>query len=155
MERTSPTIFVDADGCPVKEEVYRVARRHHLKVFVVSNSRMRGPGLDEVEPVVVEGGFDAADDWIVERTEEDDIVVSADIPLASRCIDKGCRVLDPRGRVYSEESIGEAVATRDLMAQLREMGNILGGPRPFEKKDRSRFLQSLEEVIRGILRRKD
>ena len=145
-------IFVDADGCPVKEEVYRVAKRYGLKVALVSNSWMRSPPDDWLELVIVNGQFDAADDWIVEHVTENDIVISGDIPLASRCLGKGARVLHPKGREFTEDSIGEALATRDLLSYLRDLGNMTGGPAPFEKRDRSRFLQRLDEVIQAVRR---
>lgn len=145
-------LFVDADGCPVKEEIYRVARRHGVRVTLVANSWLRTPGDDLVELVVVSGAFDAADDWIVERVVEKDLVVTADIPLAARCLEKGAKVLGHRGRRFTEESIGEALASRELMAQLRDMGVASGGPRPFEKKDRSRFLHQLDEAVRELTR---
>ena len=147
-------IFVDADACPVKEEIYRVARRYVLKVTLVSNSRMRTPGEDWVEAVVVDGQFNAADDWIVEHVRGHDIVITGDIPLASRCLAKGARVLAPTGRVFSEEGIGDALATRDLLSHLRDLGEITGGPAPFDKRDRSRFLQRLDETIQAIRNRK-
>ena len=147
-------LYVDADGCPVKQEVYRVATRHALKVVLVANSWMRVPDRDDVELVVVDDQFDAADDWIVARAAEQDIVVTADIPMAARCLKKGARVLSPRGRVFTEDSIGEALANRDLLSHLRELGTITGGPAPFEKKDRSRFLQRLDEIIRAVQRGK-
>lgn len=146
-------IFVDADGCPVKQEVYRVAGRYGLKVILVSNSRMRTPGEDWVEAVVVEGQFNAADDWIVEHVRGHDIVITGDIPLASRCLAKGARVLAPTGRVFSEEGIGDALAARDLLSHLRDLGEITGGPAPFDKRDRSRFLQRLDETIQAIRKR--
>jgi uncharacterized protein YaiI (UPF0178 family) len=144
-------ILVDADGCPVKEEVYRVARRHGLEVILAANTRMRVPDGD-VRMVVVEGDFDAADDWIVSQAAPEDIVVTADIPLASRALEKGARVVGPKGRIFTADSIGDAMATRALMSHLRDMGNITGGPAPFCPKDRSRFLQSLEEVIQAARR---
>jgi uncharacterized protein YaiI (UPF0178 family) len=147
-------IFVDADGCPVKQEVYRVAKRYGLKVTLVSNSRMRTPQEDWIEAVVVEGQFNAADDWIVEHVRENDIVITGDIPLASRCLAKGARVLAPAGRVFSEEGIGDALATRELLSHLRDLGNITGGPAPFDKRDRSRFLQRLDETIQAVRNRK-
>jgi uncharacterized protein len=147
-------IYVDGDGCPVKNEVFRVALRYRLKVYVVSNSRMRIPQEDLFELVLVEEQFDAADDWIVERIHENDIAVSADIPLAARCLEKGARILDPKGRIFTHDSIGNALANRELMAFLRELGNITGGPAPFEKRDRSRFLQHLDEVIQAALKAK-
>jgi hypothetical protein len=147
-------IFVDADGCPVKPEIYRVARRHELKVIVVSNSRMRVPQEDWVRLVLVEGQFDAADDWIVEHVTGNDIVVTGDIPLAARCLQKGAAVLDTRGGLFSEESIGDALASRALMSHLRDLGGITGGPAAFDKRDRSRFLHRLDETIRSVLRKK-
>ena len=146
-------LFVDADGCPVKEEVYRVAGRHGLEVHIVANSWMRVPDDDRVHSVVVEGGFDAADDWIVEQVAADDVVISADIPLASRCLAKGAAVLGPRGREFTDDNIGDALASRELQSHLRDMGNVTGGPPPFERRDRSRFLQRLEDIIQRIRRR--
>ena len=145
-------IYVDADGCPVKNEVFRVALRYGLRVYVVSNSRMRVPEEGLVKPVLVAKGFDAADDWIVEHVVENDITVSADIPLAARCLEKGARVLDPKGRIFTQDSIGGALANRELMAYLRDMGEITGGPAPFAKRDRSRFLERLDQVIQAALR---
>jgi uncharacterized protein len=147
-------IYIDADGCPVKNEVFKVALRHRLQVYVVSNSWLRVPEEELIEMVLVKEGFDAADDWIVERIHENDVAISADIPLAARCLEKGAKVLDPKGRVFTDDSIGNALANRELTAFLREMGNITGGPAPFEKRDRSRFLQHLEDVIQAALRAK-
>jgi uncharacterized protein YaiI (UPF0178 family) len=147
-------VYVDADGCPVKEEVYRVARRYGLKVYVVSNAPMRIPQEQLFELVIVKGQFDAADDWIAEDVCENDVAVSADIPLAARCLAKGARALDPKGRVFTQESIGGVLANRDLMAHLRDLGNYTGGPGPFAKRDRSRFLQSLDNVIQASLKAK-
>ena len=147
-------IFVDADACPVKQEVYRVANRYGLNVTLVSNSWMRAPPEDRINLVVVDGRLDAADDWIVEHVDENDIVISGDIPLASRCLDKGALVLGPSGRVFTDESIGEALATRELLSQLRELGTVTGGPAPFRKRDRSRFLQRLDETIQAVRKRK-
>lgn len=146
-------IFVDADGCPVKQEVYRVAKRYGGKVVLVSNSRMRAPKEDWIEAVVVEGRFNAADDWIAGQAGGDDIVITADIPLASRCLAKGTRVLSPTGRIFSEEGIGDALATRELLSHLRDLGEFTGGPAAFGKKDRSRFLQRLDETIQAIRNR--
>jgi uncharacterized protein YaiI (UPF0178 family) len=129
-----------------------VAVRYGLKVFVVSNSIMRIPQEELFELVIVKEQFDAADDWIVEHIRENDIAVSADIPLASRCLEKGARMLGPTGRVFTQESIGSALANRELSAYLRELGNITGGPAPFEKRDRSRFLQQLDGAIQASLR---
>ena len=144
-------ILVDADAAPVKQEVFRVALRYGIKVILVANSPINIPEEDWLETVVVSGQFDAADDWIVDHVQKDDIVVTGDIPLASRCLKKGARVLDHRGRIFTENSICDILATRDLMAHLRETGVNTGGPKAFEKKDRSRFLQSLDTVIQAIL----
>lgn len=143
-------IFVDADACPVKEEVYRVARRYGLSVVLVSNTWLRAPNEEWLELVVVGAELDAADAWIVEHVTEEDIVVSADIPLAALCLEKGARVLGPGGRPFTEDSIGGALATRELMSQLREMGEVSGGPPPFEKRDRSQFLQALDQMVHAI-----
>jgi uncharacterized protein YaiI (UPF0178 family) len=145
-------IFVDADACPVKLEISRVARRHGLSVTLVSNAWMRTPQESNLTLVVVDGQFDSADDWIVEHVASNDIVVSTDIPLASRCLQKGARVIAPNGRIFTEDSIGDALASRAISAHLRELGTITGGPAPFEKRDRSRFLQRLEEVVQAALR---
>jgi uncharacterized protein len=143
-------IFVDGDGCPVKQEVYRVAKRYGLKVNLVSNSRMRAPQEDWLQIAVVDGKFDAADDWIVEHVNQDDIVITGDIPLASRCLEKAARVISPVDRVFSKENIGEALASRELLSHLRDLGNITGGSAPFKKQDRSRFLQRLDETVQGL-----
>lgn len=146
-------IFVDADACPVKQEVYRVAKRCGLEVTLVSNSWMRVPDSEWLALEVVGDGFDAADDWIADHCRPDDIVVTADIPLASRCLKKGALVLGTTGKPFTEENIGSAVATRDLLAELRGAGEITGGPPPITKRDRSRFLQKLDEAIQAVRRR--
>ena len=141
-------ILVDADACPVKDEIYRVAERHQVPVSVVSNSPFRVPTGPLVERVVVDGGFDAADDWIAERADERAVVVTGDILLADRCLKAGASVLAPNGRPFTPASIGSAIATRAIMADLRAgMGEGVGGPAPFAKADRSRFLQALDEVL--------
>lgn len=142
-------IFVDADSCPVKREVYKVAERYGLQVTLVAASWFRVPREPWIHLEVVKetGDLDAADDWIAERIGVGDVVVSDDIILASRCLEAGARALSPRGRVFSEDSIGEALATRELLADLREAGSVTGGPAPFQKSDRSRFLQRLDEII--------
>lgn len=147
-------IYVDADSCPVKDEVYKVAKRYGLDVTLVAASWMRVPAEPWVRLEVVKetGELDVADDWIVERIEAADIVVSEDIILASRCLEKGARALNPRGRVFTPASIGEALATRELMADLREAGTVTGGQPPFGKTDRSRFLQRLDEIINTVKR---
>lgn len=136
----------------MKEEVYRVAKRYGIGVTLVANSRMVTPDDDAIEFVVVGDGFDAADDWIVERAGAGDIVVTTDIPLAARCLENGARVLGPTGRVFSDDSIGEALASREVSAQLREHGLVSGGPAPFGPKDRSQFLQTLDNAIQACRR---
>jgi uncharacterized protein YaiI (UPF0178 family) len=150
----APIIAVDADACPVKREVYRVAKRYDLEVVLVAASWIRVPEDGRVRLILVkdEGKLDAADDRIVEEVGPDDIAITEDVHLASRCLDEGARVISPRGRVFSPDSIGEAVATRDLMADLREAGLTTGGPKPFQKADRSAFLQRLDETVQAILR---
>ena len=145
-------IYLDADACPVKEETYRVARRHEVKVFVVSTAPLYVPREDLIELVVVKGGFDAADDWIAERVNGADVAVTSDIPLAERCLKAGARVLSPRGRPFTEDAIGEAMATRALMEMLRQSGDFGGGPSAFAKEDRSRYLSKLDEVLHAIRR---
>ena len=148
-------IFVDADACPVKQEVYRVATRCGLGVTLVSNSWMRTPDEPWLALEVVGDGFDAADDWIVDHVDTDDIVITADVPLASRCLKKGAQVIGTTGRPFTEHNIGQAVATRDLLAELRGAGEITGGPAPITRRDRSLFLQKLDEAIQAIRRRHD
>ena len=145
-------LYIDADACPVKEEVFRVAKRHRLEVHVVSNSRLNLPRDPLIHPVVVSGRFDAADDWIVEQLTGWDIAVTSDIPLAARGLAKGARVLDPKGRPFTAESIGDALASRELSAFLRDMGEQGGGPKPFAPRDRSRFLDALENQIQALLK---
>ncbi|MFH0963760.1 MAG: YaiI/YqxD family protein [Planctomycetota bacterium] len=142
-------IFVDADGCPVKQEIYRVAKRHMLRVILVSNSLLRLPQGDWVRQVVAGGNLDAADDWIAEHVAENDIVISGDIALASRCLAKGAVVVDPRGGTFTEGNIGDALGMAGLFSHLRGAGTITGGPAPFEKRHRSLFLQRLEEAIQA------
>src|SRR4051812_25141315 len=140
------TIYVDADACPVKDEVYRVARRYALCVKVVANAPLRVPN-DSLIELVVRPGFGAADDWIAEQAEEGDIIVTADIPLAARCLEKGARVLSPKGEPFTESDIGSALAMRELMDQLRQGGAITGGPAAMTPRDRSRFLSKFDETI--------
>jgi uncharacterized protein YaiI (UPF0178 family) len=147
-------IYVDADACPVKQEVYRVARRYGLGVTIVANSWMRIPDERGLALEVVGDGFDAADDWIVEHVGPADVVVTADVPLASRCLKAGARVIGPTGRPFTDDNIGQAVATRDLLAGMRGAGEITGGPPPLTRRDRSRFLQQLDELIQSIRRQK-
>jgi hypothetical protein len=145
-------IYVDADACPVKGEVDRVAARYDLPVTLVANAYMRVPGTGRAKLVVVEQGLDGADDWIVEHAEVDDIVVTGDIPLAARCLDKGARVLGHTGRPFTPQNVGDALANRQLLKQLREQGVMLGGPAPFAAKDRSLFLQQLDQMVQAIRR---
>ena len=140
-------IYVEADACPVKAEVYRVAERHRLKVYVVANSFIAVPREPFIERVVVGGGFDAADDWIAERVSRGDIVVTADVPLASRCVKAGADAIAPNGRAFTEASVGMALATRNLMQDLREAGAVTGGPKPFSARDRSAFLSALDLAV--------
>ena len=145
-------IYVDADACPVKNEIYKVAQRYGLKVTLVANNYMKVPGGDWIELVVVDKGLDEADDWIVEQAEKDDIVVTGDIPLAARCLDEGARVLGHKGRPFTEENVSQSLATRQLLLQLRDQGVMMGGPPPFAKKDRSLFLQQLDQMVNAIKR---
>ena len=148
----SIAIYIDADACPVKQEVYRVAERHALKgtvlkVFVVSNSPIAVPRDEMIERVVVGGGMDEADNWIAERAGRSDVVITADIPLASRCVKAGATVLAPNGKPFIEESIGMTLATRNLMDSLRSAGEITSGPKAFSARDRSSFLSALDLTI--------
>ena len=145
-------IFVDGDGCPVKDETYVVATRYGLYVSVVANAPLRVPDDARVEMVVVDRSPDAADDWIVEHVRPGDVVVTADIPLAARCLEAGARVLGTQGRPFTEDSIGGQLATRDLKSQLREAGVTSGGPPPLSGRDRSRFLSKLDELVQRGLR---
>jgi len=146
------SIYIDADACPVKAEVYRVAERYGLKVFVVSNSYINVPRDPRIERVVVGDGFDAADDWIAERVGPGDIVVTADIPLADRSLKKGAAAIGSTGVAFTAASIGMAMANRELMSHLRAMGEVTGGPRPMAARDRSRFLSTLDETIQRMRR---
>ncbi len=146
-------IYVDADACPMKQEVYRVAERYGFEVTLVTNSWMRVPEDGKITLQLVEGGFDMADDWIVEAVEPNDIVITADIPLASRCIKKGAGVLGATGNPFTDDNIGHVLATRNLLSELRESGVRTSGPPPIGKSDRSRFLQSLDTMIQAILRK--
>lgn len=147
-----PQIYVDADGCPVKDEVYKVARRYGLHVTLVANAWFHHPQDDAIDLVVVGNDLDAADDWIVEHVEENDIVITGDIPFAARCVKKGAHALGLKGRVYTEESMGEVLATRDLLTQLRDSGGVTSGPAPFTARNRSQFLQSLDTLINKVKR---
>jgi uncharacterized protein len=151
------TLYIDADACPVKQEIYRVAERHArkgicLKVFVVSNSPIAVPRDEMIERVVVGGGMDEADNWIAERAGSGDIVITADVPLASRCVKAGAEVIAPNGKPFTKDSIGMTLATRNLMDSLRSAGEITGGPRPFSPRDRSSFLAALDQAIVRLTR---
>jgi uncharacterized protein YaiI (UPF0178 family) len=140
-------ILVDAYACPVKEEIYRVALRHEVEVIIVSNSPIRTPVHPLIKRTVVSGAFDATDDWIAEQANGTAICITADILLADRCLKAGATVIAPNGKPFTSASIGSAVATRAIMADLRAGGDIIGGPPPFSKSDRSRFLSSLDEAL--------
>ena len=146
------SIYIDADACPVKTEIYRVAERYGLKVFVVSNSYINVPRDLRHELVVVSDGFDAADNWIAERVGPGDIVVTADIPLADRSLKKGAAAIGSTGVAFTASSIGMAMANRELMSNLRAMGEVTGGPKPMAARDRSRFLSTLDETIQKLKR---
>lgn len=145
-------IYIDADACPVKNEVYRVAERYELDVILVSNTWMNTPKSNTIHLQVVDGKFDAADDWIVDHVQTNDIVISADILLAARCLEKDARVLGSKGKEFTQNNIGDIMANREIMSHLRDLGTMTGGPAPFQKKDRSRFLQSLDQMIQKIKR---
>ena len=149
---TAIRILVDADACPVKEEIYKVAYRRHVPVRVVSNSHIRVPDHPLVERVVVSDKFDAADDWIAEAADEKAVVITSDILLADRCLKAGATVIGHNGKPFTIASIGGAVATRAIMADLRAGGDVIGGPAPFAKADRSRFLQALDEALVRLAR---
>lgn len=142
-----PRIFVDADACPVKDETYRVARRYGLHVYVVANAFLMTPREPLIERVIVEAGPDVADDWIADNAASGDIVITADIPLAQRCLAKGAMVLGPRGKAFTVDSIGSALAGRAIGEHLRSMGEVTSGPPPFQAADRSRFLSALDEAV--------
>ena len=146
-------LYVDADACPVKEETFKVARRHGLAVSLVANTWMHIPQAHWLELVVVGNQPDEADNWIAEHAGEWDVVVTADIPLAARCLKKGAAVVGPTGKAFDEDSIADVLATRDILADMRDLGMVTKGPPPFQKKDRSRFLHQLDETIRRIQRR--
>ncbi len=152
MDPSPIRIFVDADACPVKPEIYRVAERHGVKVFVVSNSVMAIPPAPWIERAIVPGTPDAADDWIIERAVRGDIIVTTDIPLAARGVKAGADVIGPTGRAFTEASIGMTLATRNLMDDLRSAGQITGGPKPFNARDRSAFLSALDLAITRLKR---
>ena len=152
-EKPAIRIFVDADACPVKAEVYRVAERYGLKGFVVANSFMNVPRSDMIKRVIVNEGPDAADNWIAERAGSSDIVVTADIPLAGRCVKKGAAVIGPTGRPFTDDSIGMALATRDLLTDLRSAVATTRGPPPLSRQDISRFLSALDLAVTRLQRK--
>jgi uncharacterized protein len=147
-------IYVDADACPVKDEIYRVAARHALPVSVVAGQFIRVPRDPLIEQIAAGAGMDAADDWIAARAGKDDIVVTADIPLASRCVKTGAEVIAPNGKPFTEQSIGMTLAVRNLMTDLRSSGEVTGGPKSFAPRDRSAFLSTLDQTIRRIQRQR-
>jgi uncharacterized protein YaiI (UPF0178 family) len=156
MTETAPTtrIYVDADACPVKDEIYRVAIRLGVPVSVVAGNFIRVPQDPLIERVAAGSGMDAADDWIAERARSGDVVITSDIPLASRCVKLGADVIAPNGKPFSEESIGMTLAMRNLMTDLRSSGEITGGPKSFSPRDRSAFISALDQTIRRIQRRR-
>lgn len=146
------TIYVDADACPVKGEVYTVAERHRWPVVLVANSGMMFPRDQDVRIQLVPGDLDAADDWIADHAARGDVVVTADVPLAARCVKAGATVIAPNGKPFTEASMGMTLAVRDLMTDLRSAGVVTGGPRPFAREDRSRFLSALHQAIVRLAR---
>ena len=142
-----PRLFVDADACPVKDERYKVARRYGLKVYVVANSFLLVPKEAQIERIVVDAGPDVADDWIVDQCQRGDVIITADIPLAGRCLEKAALVIGPTGRAFTPDTIGMALAQRGLAEHLRSTGEITRGPPPFQASDRSRFLSALDEAV--------
>lgn len=147
------TIFIDADGCPVRDETFRVAERYKIPVIAVANKWLNVPENPLFRMEVCSGGFDAADDWIVESSRTNDIVITADILLADRCVKKGVRVVGNKGDEFTEDNIGDAVANRELMQNLRHMGEIRGGPAPMDKKARSKFLATMDQVVQSLKRK--
>ena len=147
-------IFIDADACPVKDEIYKVAGRYGLKTWVVSNAFMMIPQSPMIARVIVDAGPDVADDWIAEHVTPGDVAITNDIPLAERVLKAGAQAITPSGKPFTADSIGAAIAQRALMEQLRSTGDILGGPKPFDRNDRSRFLQALDEAIQKETRRR-
>ena len=149
---SSPRIYIDADACPVKDEIYRVATRHGVPVSVVAGNFIRVPADPLIERIAAGSGLDAADDWIAERAGSFDIVITADIPLAARCVKAGAQVIAPNGKPFTEQSIGMTLAVRNLMSDLRASGEVTGGPKSFTARDRSAFLSMLDQTLRRLLR---
>lgn len=152
-QSNGPTIYIDADACPVKDEIYRVAQRFKARVFVVANNFIRVPADPLIKSVIVESGPDIADDWIAERSTPRDVVVTADIPLADRCLKAGAQVLHPTGKIFDQAMIGAALGQRALMEHLRSTGDITGGPKPFSAQDRSKFLSTLDAAMHKAKKR--
>ena len=148
------SLYIDADGCPVKEETYRVGHRHQFKIHVVANKSLNIPMHPDITMHVVPGTPDAADNWIAENIQPKDICITADIPLADRCLKVEARAIDPRGNEWTEDNIGDAMATRELMKTLREMGEVKGGPSPMGQREKSAYLSGLEQLIQKIKRGK-
>lgn len=148
----SAQVYVDADACPVKDEIYKVAARHNLPVTVVAGGFIRVPNDPMIERIAAGSGMDAADDWIAERADAASIVITADVPLAARCVKARAQVIAPNGRAFTEESIGMTLAVRNLMTDLRSSGEVTGGPAPFQPRDRSTFLSTLDQTIRRMQR---
>lgn len=146
-------IYIDADACPVKDEIYKVAARYQIKTYVVANQYQKVPPDTLIEMKVVSGDFDAADDWIVDQVTKHDVVITSDILLADRCVKKQSRVLNPKGVEFTEDNIGSAVSNRELMQNLRHMGEMRGGPSPMDKKARSQFLGKLDQIIQSLKRK--
>jgi uncharacterized protein YaiI (UPF0178 family) len=151
-EETSIRIYVDADACPVKDEIYRVGARHSVPVTVVANGFINVPRDPLIERVAAGSAPDAADDWIVDRATQNDIVITADVPLAARCVKLGATVIAPNGKPFTEAAMGMTLAVRNLMHDLRSAGEVTGGPRPFSPRDRSAFLSALDQAIRRLRR---
>src|SRR5580765_4354316 len=154
MTETPTRIYVDADACPVKDEIYRVAIRLGVPVSVVAGKFIRVPQDPLIERIAAGDGMDAADDWIAERAHDGDIVITSDIPLASRCIKAGAEVIAPNGKAFTEQSIGMTLAVRNLMTDLRSSGDVTGGPKSYAPRDRSAFLSALDQTIRRIQRQR-
>lgn len=154
MTSNTTRIYVDADACPVKDEIYRVAARHGLPVSVVAGQFIRVPQDPLIERIAAGSAMDAADDWIAARAGAGDVVITADIPLASRCVKSGADVIAPNGKPFTEQSIGMTLAVRNLMTDLRSSGEATGGPKSFSPRDRSAFLSVLDQTIRRIQRRR-
>ncbi len=150
MKNRMPELYIDADACPVKNEIYKATGKYKIIVYVVCNSFMNTPAKDRIRLVVVGKGPDEADNWIADNVKQGDIVITADIPLAARCIKNSARVLDTRGKEFSEDSIGDLLASRDLNEHLRMMGVISGGPPPMGKKNKSEFVSKLHQVIQSL-----